>query len=307
MLLLLLVFGSFLAVALAASTLLVAGDERREVRVALRNLNDHQLPANVREQELLNSMRERVLLPVVGQLSRFSVRFTPAGYKSQIREKLVHAGNPAGLDADRFMALKVIGVVSGPFWFWFAFSLAALGGFYAVIVTGLMWAMSFFGPDVWVQRKIDERQVAIALKLPDILDLLVISVEAGLGFEQAIDRTIDAVPGPLSEEFRRMLQETRVGATRADALRAMDERTNVPELRSFILAMLQADTFGVSIGRILRVQADEMRVRRRQRAQEQAQKAPVKMLFPLIFCIFPSLFTVILGPAVLQILKSGIA
>jgi tight adherence protein C len=307
MLLFLLVFGAFLAVALAAGSVLLAGDERREVRLALRNLNDYQLPANVREQELLTSMRERVLLPVVGQLSRFSGRFTPAGYKAQVREKLIHAGSPAGLDADRFMAFKVIGAVSGPFWFWFAFSLAALGGFYAVIVTALMWAMSFFGPDVWVQRKIDERQVAIALKLPDILDLLVISVEAGLGFEQAIDRTIDAVPGPLSEEFRRMLQETRVGATRADALRAMDERTNVPELRSFILAMLQADTFGVSIGRILRVQADEMRVRRRQRAQEQAQKAPVKMLFPLIFCIFPSLFTVILGPAVLQILKSGIA
>jgi hypothetical protein len=195
MLLFLLVFGAFLAVALAAGSVLMAGDERREVRLALRNLNDYQLPANVREQELLSSMRERVLLPVVGQLSRFSARFTPAGYKAQIREKLVHAGSPAGLDADRFMAFKVIGAVSGPFWFWFAFSFAALGGFYAVIVTGLLWAISFFGPDVWVQRKIDERQVAIALKLPDILDLLVISVEAGLGFEQAIDRTIDAGRG----------------------------------------------------------------------------------------------------------------
>jgi tight adherence protein C len=305
--LLLLVLGSFLAVSLAAGALLTAGDDRRSVRIALRGLNDYQLPANVREQELLASLRERVLAPAVGQLSRLSNRFTPAGYKAQVREKLIHAGSPAGLDADRFLSLKVIGAISGPFWFWFAFSLAALGGFYGVIVIGLMWAISFFGPDVWVQRKIDERQVAIALKLPDILDLLVISVEAGLGFEQAIDRTIDAVPGPLSEEFRRMLQETRVGATRADALRAMDERTNVPELRSFILAMLQADTFGVSIGRILRSQADEMRVRRRQRAQEQAQKAPVKMLFPLIFCIFPALFVVILGPAVLNIVKSGIA
>src|SRR6185503_7612450 len=159
--LLLLVLGSFLAVSLVAGVLLTAGDDRREGRLALRGLNDYQLPANVREQELLRSLRERVLAPTVGQLSRLSNRFTPAGYKAQVREKLVHAGSPAGLDADRFLALKVIGAISGPFWFWFAFSLAALGGFYGVIVTGLLWAISFFGTDVWVQRKIDERQVAI--------------------------------------------------------------------------------------------------------------------------------------------------
>jgi tight adherence protein C len=304
---LLLVLGSFAAVAIALGVVLTAGDERREVRLALRGLNDYQLPANIREQEMLKSLKERVLLPVVTQLSRFSGRFTPAGYKAQVRDKLVHAGSPEALDADRFLALKVLGAVSVVFWVWFSFSFIALGGFYGVLVTGVLWGISFFGPDVYVQRLTDERQHDIAVKLPDILDLLVISVEAGLGFEQAIDRTIEAVPGPLAEEFRRMLQETRVGATRADALRAIDERTNVPELRSFILAMLQADTFGVSIGRILRSQADDMRIRRRQRAQEAAQKAPVKMLFPLIFCIFPSLFTVILGPAVLQIVKSGIA
>ncbi|MGH9039796.1 MAG: type II secretion system F family protein [Acidimicrobiia bacterium] len=299
-----LVIGSFGAVALAAFAVLTGAEERRDVRLALRGLEDYQVSSNLREQEMLKSLRERVLLPLVGHVARFSDRFTPAGYVAQVKDKLVHAGSPAGLDADRFMAFKVMGAVSVIFWAWLAFSFLALGGFYGVVVTGLMSAASFMGPDVLVQRRIDARQHQIAVRLPDILDLLVISVEAGLGFEQAIQRTVDAVPGPLADEFRRMLQETRVGSTRAEALRSMDERTSVPELRSFILAMLQADTFGVSIGRILRVQADEMRNRRRQRAQEAAQKAPVKMLFPLIFCIFPSLFVVILGPAAMQIMRT---
>ena len=301
--LILLVLGAFGTVLLAATAILTAVDERRDVRLALATLKEYELASNQREQEMLKSLRERVLVPAVDRLARLSGRFTPAGYVAAVRHKLMVAGSPAGLDADRFMSLKVLGAISVVFWVWFAFGLAALGGFYGVIVTGLMWVISFVAPDVYVQRHIDQRQHEIAVRLPDVLDLLVISVEAGLGFEQALDRTVDAVPGALAEEFRRMLKETRVGSTRAEALRALDERTNVPELRSFILAMLQADTFGVSIGRMLRQQADDMRIRRRQRAQEAAQKAPVKMLFPLIFCIFPSLFTVILGPAAINIMK----
>ncbi|MGH9008381.1 MAG: type II secretion system F family protein, partial [Acidimicrobiia bacterium] len=242
--LLITVAGMFAAILVAVVVFLSAGEDRREVRLALRGLADYDLPANVREQEMLKSIQERVLAPFMAKLSGLLGRFTPAGYVQTVREKLVKAGNPAGLDADRFLTLKLLGAVSIVFWPIFAFKIAELSGFYGMIVTGLLWGMSFFGPDVFVQRKIDQRQYLIATRLPDVLDLLVISVEAGLGFEQAIDRTVDAVPGPLADEFRRMLQETRMGATRAEALRAMDERCQVPELRSFILAMLQADTFG---------------------------------------------------------------
>jgi tight adherence protein C len=140
--------------------------------------------------------------------------------------------------------------------------------------------------------------------LPDIIDLLVISVEAGLGFEAALGRVVQNVPGELSDEFSRMLQETRVGVSRHDAMRSLAERTDVEDLNSFILSMNQADAFGVSISRMLRVQADEIRVRRRQKAQERAFAAPVKMVFPLVLCIFPSIFVVLLGPAAVQIVQN---
>ena len=304
--LLLSVGGMFVAVLVATAVFLSAGEERRDVRVALRGLADYDLPSNMREQEMLKSIQERVLAPFAGRIGALLGRFTPAGYRETVRDKLVAAGSPAGLDVDRFMSLKLFGACSVVFWPWFAFKFAALGGFYGLIVTLLMWGISFFGPDVWVQRKTDQRQFEIATRLPDVLDLLVISVEAGLGFEQAIDRTVEAVPGALADEFRRMLQETRMGSTRAEALRNMDERCQVPELRSFILAMLQADTFGISIGRMLRAQADDMRIRRRQRAQEAAQKAPVKMLFPLIACIFPTVFMVLFGPIVFQFMFGNV-
>ncbi|MGB1655366.1 MAG: type II secretion system F family protein, partial [Acidimicrobiales bacterium] len=171
-------------------------------------------------------------------------------------------------------------------------------------VTALVVLALFIGPDAQLNRAVEERQAAILRGLPDIIDLLVISVEAGLGFEQALLRVVTSVDGPLPDEFNRMLGEVRAGSTRAESMRAMDARIEVAEVRSFVLAIIQADTFGVSIGSVLRIQADEMRVKRRQIAEEKAQKAPVKMLVPMVFCIFPALFTIVLGPAVVRIVQN---
>jgi tight adherence protein C len=294
------VAGVGLAVGLVLFAILSQAEEKATVRASLRQLDDYEVES-VREKELLTPLRERAIAPLFTGLTGIAQRFTPKGYVDEAKAKLVSAGE-GGQDAlDRFLAIRVICAVLAPILAYAAFVYSPVGGMGRLALTATVAAAFFIGPDSILTRKVEERQYEIRKKLPDVMDLLVISVEAGLGFEQALDRTCASVPGPLTEEFSRMLGEVRAGSTRADAMRAMDKRTNVPEIRSFVLAILQADTFGVSIGRVLRAQADEMRVKRRQLAQERAAKAPVKMLIPMVFCIFPALFVVVLGPAFMNI------
>jgi tight adherence protein C len=299
---------AFIVIAAAAAAcvafLLVSSVlQRAELRTALRQLDGYEV-VGARHQEMLSPLGRRVVAPVLNALLSLGHRSTPQGYLDKTREKLVLAGNPERLDVDQILIFKVLAAASGIAWIALVFGVLGMSGGMAVLFVGALWIASFLAPDLVISNKTKARQHEIAVQLPDVLDLLVISVEAGLGFDQAVERTASAVPGALSEEFRRMLQETRIGATRADALRAMEERTQVPELRSFILAMLQADTFGVSIARVLRTQSDAMRARRRLRAQEKAQKAPVKMLFPLVFCIFPAVFVVVAGPAAINLMRN---
>jgi tight adherence protein C len=290
------------AIALVVYSLLSQAEERTTVRDSLRQLEGYEVE-NVRDQELLTPISERALLPVLGGLTSLGRRFTPTGYTDKIRQKFIFSGNGSADAVDRFLAVRVITVcfIPAAFAFSYIWNPAKLSGLTQLMVFALLSLALVLGPDALLSRRVEARQHDLRRSLPDVLDLLTISVEAGLGFEQALDRTINAVPGPLSDEFSRMLGEVRAGASRADAMRALEQRTNVPEVRSFVLAILQADTFGVSIGRVLRAQADEMRIKRRQIAQEQAQKAPVKMLIPMVFCIFPSLFVVVIGPAIINI------
>ena len=285
-------------------------EERNVVRDSLRTLDDYDVDAaaNMREAEMAAPLHERALVPMLSNLTGLGRKFTPVGYVDKVRLKFVYAGDATPDAVDRFMAVKVVSaiVAFGVFLAMGVFGVVEISAgplspfMSALIVAGIIVIF----PDVRLNRRVADRQKSIQRMLPDVLDLLTISVEAGLGFEQAMDRVINAVPGPLSDEFARMLGETRAGASRADAMRAMDDRCNIAELRSFVLAILQADTFGVSIGRVLRAQSEEMRIKRRQLAQEKAQKAPVKMLIPMVFCIFPALFVVVLGPAVLNIKDS---
>ena len=304
------VLGFGAALALIAFVAFDRAEEKATIRASLRQLGGYEVD-NVRDRELLAPINDRVVQPTLHWLTQVGRRLTPEGYVEAVRHKLLVAGRPTKDSLDRFLAVRVITIVPLiPIWFVFCFVLLRHlhskvfhSGLAVPAIFLLLVLVSVLGPDTILARWMEERQHAIRVKLPDILDLLVISVEAGLGFEQALDRTVASVPGPLSEEFVRMLNEVRAGSSRADAMRALDTRTDVPEVRSFVLAILQADTFGVSIGRVLRSQADEMRVKRRQLAQEQAQKLPVKLLFPMVFCIFPALFVVVLGPAIINISK----
>jgi tight adherence protein C len=297
------VVGVGLAIGLVLFSVLSQAEEKAVVRASLRQLDDYEVES-VREKELLIPLRDRAIAPVLAGLTGLGARFSPTGYVEDAKKKLISAGKGDQESIDRFLAIRVITVALAPVGAYIAFKYAPVGGMGRLMLTGLVAALFVLGPDSVLNRQVEDRQYEIRRRLPDVMDLLVISVEAGLGFEQALDRTTAAVPGPLTQEFSRMLGEVRAGATRADAMRALDARTNVPEIRSFVLAILQADTFGVSIGRVLRAQADEMRIKRRQLAQERAQKAPVKMLLPMVFCIFPSLFVIVLGPAAISISKN---
>ncbi len=289
-----------LAIGVGLWIVLSSADEKATVRASLRQLDGYEVD-NVRDAELLKPMKDRTIAPVMERLVGLGRRFTPDGYTDKARTRLQASGNSSPDAVDRFVAIKVIGFALAPVALILVFGVLKYSGMKGLLMAGLLGAVMIYGPDAILNRRVEERQREIKQKLPDVLDLLVISVEAGLGFEQALDRTVSSVPGALTQEFARMLGEVRAGASRAQAMRAMEKRTDVPELRSFVLAILQADTFGVSIGRVLRAQADEMRIKRRQMAQEKAQKAPVKMMIPMVFCVFPALFVVVIGPAIINI------
>lgn len=227
------------------------------------------------------------------------LRLTPKGYMGWLDKLLSRAGRPASMPLERLLIAKPA----------LALIVAVLGVMLLVksptgpilLLAISLTALAYFIPDLLIHSRGAKRQKAIQLELPNTLDQMLISVEAGLGFETAMARAGQNGKGPFAEELVRTLQDMQVGRSRKDAYLAMANRADVPELRSFVRSVVQADAYGIALASVLRIQAKQMRVRRRQRAEEKAMKLPVKVLFPLIFCILPVLFTVILGPAVISI------
>jgi tight adherence protein C len=262
---------------------------------------------NLREQHLSESFSSRILVPIVAGATRISRRLTPLDARDKVVRKLLLAGSPSGWDAERVLAFKIIGLGGAIALGFFLTTLVGdLSPFIRIVMIFLLAFVGFVAPDTVLNRRVEERQREILRTLSDTLDLLTISVEAGLSLNAAIAQVVQNVPGVLSAEFARMLQEIQLGVPRADAFRNLAERTDVEELNTFSLAMIQADVFGVSIASVLRTQAQQLRIKRRQRAEAKAQQTPVKIVFPLILCILPALFIVIVGPGAIRIWESFI-
>ena len=260
-------------------------------------------PDHMRE-ELQPSFSDRILTPLLNRLLGMGRRLTPVDFAERVQQKLDMAGNPRGITVERLISLRMLGLTVGLVVSVVVVVATGMSTLTAVLFGVALTLLGYFGPMLWLRQKGAERTKTIQHELPDSLDLLTISVEAGLGFNAAVSQVARNTTGPLADELSRVLQEMQIGLSRSQALRALAERSALPELKEFVTAMVQADSFGIPIGKVLRVQSVEMRVKRRQRAEEMAQKVPVKILMPLIFFILPTLFIVVLGPGVLSIMAA---
>ncbi|MCW2925519.1 MAG: type secretion system protein [Thermoleophilia bacterium] len=275
-----------------------ASVSRKQIQANIRRAGSYASIA-AEEGELGKSARERLITPMVERFTGLAIRMSPAGKRVELQRKLRNAGTTARpqtlLAIKGALAAVGVGLIV----------LGALTGSLPVLMIGLLsFMIGFLGPDFWLNSRIRRRRDAMERAMPDTLDLLTVSVEAGLGFDAAVSKVCEKMDGPLIEEFDMVAREIRVGETRRQALRNFGDRVDSEDVRSFSRSIIQADELGTSLGRTLKVQADDMRVHRQLKAEEKAMKAPVKMLFPTVMFIFPAMFIIILGPAFLNIMSA---
>jgi len=272
----------------------------------LAEYSTRETPATLEEIELSMPFSERILAPMVRRTSGFMARLTPAQTLESTRHKLDLAGNPNNWTPSEFFGIRAVACVALGGLIFLVLSLANVDWLQRIGMTVVFALLGFMLPALWLGQKIRSRKNSVIRSLPDALDLLTICVEAGLGFDQAMQKVAEKWDDELSRAFARVLHEIRLGKTRREALRDLANRLDLSDVTSFVAAVIQAEQLGVSIAKVLRIQSDQMRIRRRQRAEEKAHQAPVKMLFPMVFLIFPAIWIVLLGPALLQVLATNI-
>ena len=286
------------ALVIVVLAVIVGSEKTTGVARSLELLNYRPTPREARKSEL--GVQDRFLMPILDGMRGLAVRLSPAGTGNRIARHLDKAGNPSAWSVERVMGAKGVGLIIGA-----VLPLLLFGfSFYSVLAAAGLGVFGFYLPDLLVYNAGVRRQDKLRKGLADALDMLTVCVEAGLGFDAAILQVARSVDGPIAGEFARLLSEIQIGKSRAEAFGDLAERSSVPELKTFVSALVQADRLGLPIAVVLREQTKEMRIARRQRAEEKAQKVTVKILFPLLLCIFPALFVVIIGPGTIQIVRA---
>src|SRR5688572_636464 len=298
--------GMIVAAVAAVSVLMIAygvAGSRQEDPLKARLSQLGQMTAkDLQELELQAPFFDRSIKPLAAKLSGSVARITSSSFSERTEKRLAMAGNPGDMKVADWLGIKAIGAGLGAGLLFILFGVLGGNLVQGAMLAGVGALFGYVGPEFWLGGRVKKRQKGILLQIPDALDLLTIPVRAGLGFDAALGKVVEKLKGPLVDEFRRALAEVRVGKARREALRDIIPRTEVAPLTNFIGAIIQAEQLGVSISKVLQVQSEQLRIERRQRAEEMAAKAPIKMLFPLVGCIFPSLFIVILGPAIILIM-----
>lgn len=294
----------FAALTLALSVIGVTNSERRSVARSLGAIQAlDSAPAALRQQELERPFAERVLGPLGDRFVNLGRKLVRADTATKLQYRLDVAGNPPGWGVSRLIGLKVLGMGAFGIIGFIYLGTSGVSIIRVVILTAMAAALGYVLPNILLHNAGQKRSKLMRNSLPDAIDLLTVSVEAGLGFDSAVSRVALNTKGPLSQEFSRLLQEMQLGVGRTEAMRAMSERTSIQDLKSFCLAMVQADSLGIPIGRVLRIQSSEMRVKRRQRAEEKAQQVPVQIMIPLVLFILPCLFLIVMGPAAISMME----
>jgi len=300
-----------LVLALVTAVVLVivgmrAPEARDPIQARLAEFGVRDEPMTLEEIELSQGFYDRMVLPFFNRVGKLSQRFTPQATLESTRRRLEMAGNPMRMDPAFLLTMRIVLALLLGGLIFLTFATTGRNWVQGLALTVVFLLLGFMFPDLWLTGRINQRQRGVFRAMPDALDLLTICVEAGLGFDAAMAKVQEKWDNQLALEFGRVIQEIRLGKLRRDALRDMAERIGVAELTSFVAAVIQSEQLGVSLAKVLRIQSDQMRVRRRQMAEEEAHRAPIKMIFPIALLIFPSILIVLLGPAAMLLMQSAL-